>query len=188
MLSETLQDRAALYASGAMTAEERDSFELLLEFNRGLQDHVAELLHVGTAVLLARRERHAPPPRELKQRLLSAIDTHPRITEPEPMVLADAAGRVERVNAAFTAMCGYTQEELQGRKPGHLLQGPDTDPEAVRRIRTALEARQACRETLINYHKNGTRYRVQVAIAPILDDEGKPLWFVAKERKLAEVG
>jgi PAS domain S-box-containing protein len=89
------------------------------------------------------------------------------------------------VNAAFTAMCGYTQEELQGRKPGHLLQGPETDPAAVQRIRAALAARQACRETLVNYHKDGTRYRVQVAITPILDDGGDPLWFVAKERKLA---
>jgi PAS domain S-box-containing protein len=184
MLSETLQDRAALYVAGAMTAPERENFELVLEFHDGLQTHVASLLKVGTAMLLARREKHPAPPSELKQRLLSALDSRPRLTEPEPMVVADPAGRVQRVNAAFTAMCGYTLEELQGRKPGHLLQGPETDQSVVQRIRESLQAKQACRESLINYHKDGTRYRVQVAITPILDDGGELLWFVAKERKL----
>lgn len=184
MLSETLQDRAALYVAGAMTAPERENFELVLEFHDGLQRHVDSLLKVGTAILLAQRESHPTPPRELKERLLSALDSRPRVTEPLPMVVADPAGRVQQVNAAFTAMCGYTQQELQGRKPGHLLQGPETDPNAVQRIREALQAKQACRETLINYHKNGTPYRVEVAITPILDDGGELLWFVAKERKL----
>ena len=54
----------------------------------------------------------------------------------------------------------------------------------VQRIRDALRERRPCRETLVNYHKDGTLYRVSVAIAPILDDEQQPLWFVAKERKL----
>jgi PAS domain S-box-containing protein len=184
MLSELLQDRAALYVAGAMTAPERENFELLLEFHEGLQAHVEELVQVGTALLRARRGPATTPPHGLKQRLLAALDSRPRLTEPEALVVADAEGRVQRVNAAFTALCGYTQEELQGRKPGHVLQGPETDPGAVQRIRESLEARRACRETLVNYHKDGSTYRVLVAITPILDDGGQPLWFVAKERKV----
>jgi PAS domain S-box-containing protein len=81
-------------------------------------------------------------------------------------------------------MCGYSLEELKGHKPGRVLQGPQTDPSAVERIRNALGSRQSCRETLTNYHKDGTRYLADIRIAPILDDDGRPLWFVARERKV----
>jgi hypothetical protein len=40
----------------------------------------------------------------------------------------------------------------------------------------------------VNYHKDGTPYRADVRIMPILDNAGQTLWFVAKERKLAESG
>jgi PAS domain S-box-containing protein len=91
------------------------------------------------------------------------------------------------VNPAFTAMCGYSLAELKGRKPGALLQGRETDLEAVGRIREALRQHRPCRETLVNYHKDGSAYRVDLRIAPVLDDEGAPLWFVARERKLADL-
>jgi PAS domain S-box-containing protein len=103
------------------------------------------------------------------------------------MVVTCPLGRVEWVNPQFIAMCGHSFEEIRGRKPGEFLQGPDTDAGVVQRIRDAIRARRKCRERLYNYHRNGTRYAVEVALTPVLDDAGEPLWFVAKERKLAEV-
>ncbi len=41
-----------------------------------------------------------------------------------------------------------------------------------------------CRETILNYRKNGTPYRVENAIAPILDDAGQALWLVVREREV----
>jgi len=110
----------------------------------------------------------------------------PAPTEPEALLVTDPDGLVLWLNPAFTAMCGYSLAELKGRKPGHLLQGPATEAAAVQRIRESLQARRDCRETLINYHKNGTRYRAEVRITPVLADGGDPLWFVAKERKIPE--
>ena len=43
-----------------------------------------------------------------------------------------------------------------------------------------------CRETLVNYHKDGSRYVVDVSIAPVLDDAAWPCWFVARERRLPD--
>jgi len=100
------------------------------------------------------------------------------------MVVTNPDGEIEWFNHAFTEMCDYTLPELKGRKPGHVLQGPDTDPATVARIRTAISSRQRCRETIVNYHKDGSRYEADVRIAPILDDDRQPLWFVAQERKL----
>lgn len=187
MHSELLHDRAALYVSGAMTAQERESFELVLEFQSDLRAHVAHLQALGTRMFLSRVARHAPPPPALKNRILSAVDSRPRQLIPDGLVVTGASGLVEWVNPSFTAMCGYEVSELTGRKPGHVLQGPETDRAAVQRIREAVQQCRPCRERLINYHKNGSPYHVDVAITPILDDDGQALWFVAKERQLAMV-
>lgn len=183
MLSELLQDRAALYVSGAMTAPEREGFELLLEYHGELRAHVTDLMRVGTAVVLAGLEPAAAPA-GLKSRLLAALSRHPQSVEADAVVVTDPAGRLEWVNPSFTRLCGYELSELKGRKPGDVLQGPETETATVERIRSSVRNRRSCRETLTNYHKDGTRYRVDIAISPILDDAGEPLWFVAKERKL----
>jgi PAS domain S-box-containing protein len=186
MLSELLQDRAALYVSGAMLAPERESFELVLEFHKELRAHVAGLQEAMTTVARAQVKPIAPPA-GLKERLLRSAVAQPlpaEREEAEGLVVTGADGRIEWVNAAFTAMCGFALDELRGRKPGQLLQGAATDLAPVDRIRASVRERQACRETLINYHKDGTAYRVDVRITPILDDEREPLWFIAQERKL----
>jgi PAS domain S-box-containing protein len=173
---------AVNYVSGGLTATQRECFEVILEFHHELKAQVSGLQGVVTAVVMETVPRIAPP-ESLKARLLGLLAGLPPM-ELEGRVATDPAGLVEWVNPAFTAMCGYTLEELKGRKPGHLLQGPATDVATVERIRGALRARTACRETMVNYHKDGSPYHVEVSIDPILDDEGQPLWFVARERKL----
>lgn len=181
MLSELLQDRSALYVSGAMTAPERENFELVLEFHAEVRAYVAELERATTRIWLSHLAPTAAPPSDLKSRILGTVA---RQLAPEGIVVTDPAGQVEWVNPAFSALCGYSLAELKGRKPGHLLQGPATDPQIVQRIRSSVAARAACCETLTNYHRDGSTYVVRVAIAPILDDDHQPLWFVARERKL----
>jgi len=51
------------------------------------------------------------------------------------VVITDLDGRVTWVNASFTRITGYTMNEAVGKKPGKLLQGPETDPQTVERIR-----------------------------------------------------
>lgn len=186
MLDDLLQDRAALYVAGAMTALERENFELILAFQPEVRSHVAALNRTMAAVMVTEMKPSFAPPDSLKRRLLAEVTAHPERPEPEAMVVTGPDGLVQWINPAFTAMCGYSLDELKGCKPGHLLQGPATDKEAVGRIRDALRSRQPCRETLANYHKNGSLYRADVRITPILDDENEPRWFVAQERLLGE--
>ncbi len=72
------------------------------------------------------------------------------------VVITDVHGAIVWVNAGFTHISGYTLEEAIGRKPGRLLQGPETNRADVARIRAAIEARQAVNLELVNYHKDGT--------------------------------
>lgn len=186
MRSEAIQDQAALYVSGAMTAPERESLEVVLEFHAELRAAVARLEQVVAAVTLAEGEGEAGPSAQLKQRILAAAGRRLPPVEKDCLVVTTPAGLVEWVNAEFTALCGYELAELKGRKPGALLQGPDTDPAAVARIRAALCEHRPCRETLVNYHKDGTAYRADIRISPVLAEDGGPLWLVARERKLPD--
>lgn len=184
MLTDLLQERAALYAAGTMPAPERDAFEVLLEYQVELRALVAQLQETMVLAAFAGPVREVTPPPDLKDRILCAARQPDRIPGPEALVVTGPGGLIEWVNPVFTDMCGYTLAELRGRKPGHLLQGPGTDSAAVQRIRAALRSASSCRETLVNYHKDGSAYRVDVRITPILDEARQPLWFVARERKL----
>jgi PAS domain S-box-containing protein len=184
MLTELLQDRAALYVSGAMTEPERENFELILEFHQPLRQHVAALQELGTSVVMAGLRKSPEVNSALKDGVLRGLAEHPQQVQPDGIVVTGPDCVIEWVNPAFTAMCGYSLEEIKGRKPGSFLQGPDTDPACVQRMGEALRERKACREVLVNYHKAGSCYRVDISIAPILDDDGSPLWFVAREKNL----
>ncbi|MEQ1851601.1 MAG: PAS domain-containing protein [Chthoniobacteraceae bacterium] len=187
MLDELLQDRAALYVSGAMTADERDQFELILEFHDELRAFTGGMSDVAAAVVVSSfKQGTMRPPADLKARLLAKLDTIPRQAKAEGFVMSGPDGLVQWVNPAFTEMCGYTLDELRGKSLGPILQGKKTDRETSERMRRAVKEHRPCRERILNYHKSGEPYWVDIAITPILDDAGRPLWMVARERELAE--
>lgn len=181
MLTDFLHDRATQYVSGDMTAPDRDAFEVILEYNAELRAHVAGLREAAAAAAVTPVAPSAPPA-GLRTRLLAAVARTPREIGADAMVVTDAQGLFQWSNPEFTAMCGHSVADLKGRKPGHVLQGRDTDPAVVDRIRAALRERRHCHETIVNYHKNGSAYRADVRISPVLDDAGQPVYFVARER------
>lgn len=168
-----------------MSAAERESFEVIAAFEPELGAHVAALQEAVSAAVPMMAPKTEALPIALKARILAAVEASPQQREREAFVVADRSGRVAWVNEAFTALCGYTLDELRGRKPGELLQGAETDRAAIARLREAQRALVACDVELVNYHKDGSRYRVAVRLSPFLDDAGAPLWFVARERRLA---
>ena len=95
------------------------------------------------------------------------------------VVITDSQGLVEYVNSGFTAMTGYTLEEVRGQKPGHLLQGEHTDADTVQTIRDNLKAQQAFYQEILNYHKDGTPYWISLAIDPVFDNNGQLIHYVA---------
>lgn len=105
----------------------------------------------------------------------------------DPVVITDPQGRVEWVNEPFTALCGYTPAELKGRKPGDLLQGPATDPEAVSALRRAVRLARPLSVELINYHKNGEPYSVWISLNPLRDHAGGLVGFMAIERETSSL-
>lgn len=97
-----------------------------------------------------------------------------------PFTIADATSPdlpLIWVNAAFSQLTGWSLPEVVGRNC-RFLQGPDTDPAAVARIREALGEGRAVVQTLVNYRRDGTSFSNEVTISPVLDDRGAVLQFV----------
>lgn len=99
-------------------------------------------------------------------------------------VRTDCEGRVVEINPSFSAMCGFSFPEIKGRKPGSLLQGPETEQTGIATLRHALHTGTACDVEIFNYHKDGSRYRVWIHVEPLRDDAGQLTGFEALERKL----
>ncbi len=102
------------------------------------------------------------------------------------IILTDKEGLIEWANAGFTRVTGYTLEEVIGKKPGSFLQGPDTDPATVQRIREKLLSKQAFTEEILNYTKQGEPYWLSLNITPSLDQNGNITQFIAIESDVTE--
>ena len=87
------------------------------------------------------------------------------------------------VNAAFERITGYTSAEALGRSP-RFLQGMNSDPRILAELHHALVQQQPIRRQLINYHKNGSEYWVDMDITPVFAPTGLCTHFVAIERDI----
>ena len=82
------------------------------------------------------------------------------------------------VNAAFEQLSGYPSAELLGRNC-RFLQGSDTDPAAVSRLRTAIAEGRECRETLLNLRgTDGSPWWNEVFLAPVHDGQGRLVQYI----------
>jgi PAS domain S-box-containing protein len=93
---------------------------------------------------------------------------------PVPIVLADPNRHdypIIFANAAFCEMTGYDASEIVGRNC-RFLQGPDTDKEAVARIRAAVAARWNVSEELVNYRKDGSAFWNALFVNPVFNRGG----------------
>jgi PAS domain S-box-containing protein len=187
MIDEFLQERAALYVSGALSPQERAHFEMVLEFHDELRRFTTGLAEAGVAVLLAglRRTDFGPSP-GLKARVLGMIQKRSQEVTSAGLVVCNLDGLVQWINPAFVEMCGYSLQEVRGRRLGPVLQGEKTDRETAARMRRAVHERRPCHETILNYRKNGEPYWVEIEMTPILDGVGQAHWLVARERELAD--
>lgn len=97
------------------------------------------------------------------------------------VILTDAERRILWVNQDFEFVTGYSIGEVIGRKPGQILQGPQTEPDVVQRIRDGLASEQVFKESITNYRKDGEAYSCTLVIHPIHDSNNKLVNYLAFE-------
>ena len=127
------------------------------------------------------------PPSSLVQKLALVAER----TE-SSVVLTNAQGMIEWVNPAFTRITGYHLEEVQGKRPGRVLQGPNTDQRIVEYTRQQIAKDEGFSVELINYSKYGREYWIAIEMQPIRDAAGAVTHYMGissdiTERKEAEL-
>ena len=106
----------------------------------------------------------------------SCVITDPRLPD-NPIVY---------VTPEFERQTGYTRHEVLGRNC-RFLQGPDTDPETVERIRQALWEMQPVEVEILNYRKDGTPFMNAISIRPCFGPAGDLKSFVSVQAGLGEI-
>lgn len=102
------------------------------------------------------------------------------------VVITDESGKTVYVNPGFTRLTGYTRDDVMGKKPGDVLQGPETDPDTKLKIREALEAKRSIYVEILNYAKDGTKYWISLAINPVLDEQGSVKQYVSIQANVTD--
>lgn len=98
---------------------------------------------------------------------------------PNAILITDALGRIEWLNKAFYKNTGYSLEEVKGKTPGSVLQGPDTSNETKLFIREKIRNTQPFICEIYNYTKAGVGYWLRINSQPIFDKNGKLLQYFA---------
>ncbi len=104
----------------------------------------------------------------------------------DSVIVTDATGRIEWVNAAFTKITGYAFAEAVGQLAGDILNGPDTDPRALEALIAAQRDGVACRVEIQNRTKSGALVWMEISMSPVLRADGAPEVFVAVERDVTQ--
>ncbi|XUU60892.1 PAS domain-containing protein [Erythrobacter sp. HA6-11] len=89
-------------------------------------------------------------------------------------------------NRAFRRLTGYSEEEIIGHNC-RFLQGPDTDPEPVARIREAIAEEDVIVVELLNYRKDGSSFWNALHLGPIYNDEGELIYFFGSQWDVSDV-
>nr|AML79634.1 putative LOV domain-containing protein [Lagarostrobos franklinii] len=95
------------------------------------------------------------------------VITDPRLPD-NPIIFA---------SDSFLELTEYTREEILGRNC-RFLQGPETDPDTVSRIRDAIKEQREITVQLINYTKSGKKFWNLFHLQPMRDQKGELQYFI----------
>ena len=99
----------------------------------------------------------------------------------EGSLITDARRRIVYANPAFTAVTGYSSEEVMGRNC-RLLQGPGSDSRTIAALRMTLAGAETFRGEILNYRKDGTPFWNALTVSPLRDGTGAVTHFVSVQR------
>lgn len=89
------------------------------------------------------------------------------------------------VNAAFERLTGYAAEEVLGRN-WMFLHAADLEPSTLGELRTAVQERRETRLEARHVRKDGTPFWVELALIPVLDDNGTLTHYLAIQSDISE--
>ena len=117
--------------------------------------------------------------RKQAEQIAAELRTNARDFEScEPMMVSDPAGKVLRINSAFTRRTGYTTQDIVGQHVA-LLQSLHHDPSYYQRLYSALKEHGYWQGTLWGRHKDGNSYAEWLVLTAVYAHDGSIDHYVA---------
>jgi diguanylate cyclase (GGDEF)-like protein/PAS domain S-box-containing protein len=117
--------------------------------------------------------------RTVRGRLEAQLKKFSRAVEQSPatVIITDTQGTIEYVNPKFTALTGYSFDEVMGQNP-RILKSGETRPEVYRELWKTICAGKEWRGEFHNKKRNGELYWESGSISPIVEAGGVVTHFV----------
>jgi diguanylate cyclase (GGDEF)-like protein/PAS domain S-box-containing protein len=181
LLKKTKLDIPFIVASGAIGEE-----TAVAMMKAGAHDYLVKsnLARLGLAV--TRELEQAKERRDRKQAEQALRETEDQLRQlsraveqnPASIIITDKDGRIEYVNSKFTAISGYTLDEVRG-KVSRVLKPGKTPPEIHADLWRTIMSGREWRGDIINRKKDGTPYWENALISAITDANGVITHFVS---------
>jgi two-component system, NtrC family, sensor kinase len=143
--------------------------------SRNPEGRATRILGVHTDITALKQVESQLRTQQSENRMLALVAEHTT----NSVLITDGAGLIEWANRGFEAMTGYTRAEARGQRPGALLHGPESSPEAIEYLRSRIAAGQAVRTEILNYRKDKRPMWASIEIQPIHAPNGEIRHFVA---------
>ncbi|MDV7351256.1 PAS domain S-box protein [Halorubrum distributum] len=117
---------------------------------------------------------------ELKEQAIDSSNVGVMITDSQ-----QEDNPIEYVNKGFTDITGYDEDDALGRNP-RFLQGPETDPEEITKLREAIAAGEPVTVEVKNYRKDGSEYWNRLSVTPVTDVDGALSKFIGIQQEVTD--
>ncbi len=104
----------------------------------------------------------------------------------DSVLMTDTEGYLVWANPSFTQMTGYALDEVIGRKPGHFLRAPESEPSTIATIDRHIRYHKGLDTEVLNMTKAGRRFWAQLEIRPVLGADGEAINFIGIERDITD--
>ena len=92
--------------------------------------------------------------------------------------ISDREMRMTWINDGFTRISGYTSDEALGKTPAEVVGSGKADPAVMRTLAEAAAAGVGCRVEILNRHKDGRNYWMDIEVQPLHDTHGQLTGFM----------
>ncbi len=98
----------------------------------------------------------------------------------------DLSGRIIYANDKFSAISGYTKEELIGQ-PHNIVRHPSTPKKTFEQMWRKIQSGHIWSGQLVNRRKNGTSYHVKSFVIPLFDERGTMTSYLAIREDVSDL-
>lgn len=164
--------------TGELTGRKKNGtiIDVLISASMVLDKAQKPISMMGSFVDVTERKRYEAQIRQLSMAMQQASVS---------VVITDLNGIIVYVNEASTRTSGYSREELVGRKPS-LFKSGETPSSVYDHLWKTIKAGNEWRGEFRNKRKDGTLYWESVVIAPVKDEHGTTINYIAVKDDVTE--